>query len=32
MYGGLGIKDMEAYSRALRPHWEWFRWTDQDRP
>jgi hypothetical protein len=31
-YGGLGIKDMEAYSRALRLRWEWIRWTDHDRP
>jgi hypothetical protein len=31
-YGGLGIKDMEAYSRALRLRWEWFRWTEQSRP
>jgi hypothetical protein len=25
-YGGLGIKDLQAYSRALRLRWEWFRW------
>jgi hypothetical protein len=32
IYGGLGIKDLKAYSRALRLRWEWFRWTDQGRP
>jgi hypothetical protein len=32
MYGGLGIKDMQAYSRALRLRWEWFRWKDHSRP
>jgi hypothetical protein len=32
VYGGLGIKDLKAYSRALRLRWEWFRWTDQGRP
>ncbi|KAM0835188.1 hypothetical protein ACQ4PT_063102 [Festuca glaucescens] len=31
-YGGLGIKDMHAFSRALRLRWEWFRWTEPDRP
>jgi hypothetical protein len=31
-FGGLGIKDLEAYSRALRLRWEWFRWTEQERP
>jgi hypothetical protein len=30
--GGLGIKDLQAYSRALRLRWEWFRWTDCSRP
>lgn len=31
-YGGLGIKDLEAFSRALRLRWEWFRWDEKDRP
>jgi hypothetical protein len=31
-YGGLGVKDMQAFSRALRLRWEWFRWNDRDRP
>ena len=32
MYGGLGIKDLQAFSRALHLRWEWFRWVDRDRP
>ena len=32
MYGGLGIKDLQAFSRALRLRWEWYRWVDQNRP
>jgi mannosylglycoprotein endo-beta-mannosidase len=32
IYGGLGIKDMQAFSRALRLRWEWFRWNDRDQP
>jgi hypothetical protein len=32
MYGGLGIKDMQAFSRASQLRWKWFRWTDRDRP
>ena len=31
-YGGLGIKDLQAFSRALRLRWELFRWAEQDRP
>ena len=30
--GGLGIKEMQAFGRALRLRWEWFRWTDSERP
>ena len=28
----LGIKDLQAYSRALWLRWEWFHWTERDRP
>lgn len=31
-YGGLGIKDMEAFSLAFRLRWEWFRWDEEDWP
>ena len=30
--GGLGIKDLDAFSRALRLRWLWFAWDDRDRP
>ncbi|CAM0954217.1 unnamed protein product [Alopecurus aequalis] len=30
--GGLGVKDMEAYSRSLRLRWLWFEWDDKERP
>lgn len=30
--GVLGIKEMQAFSRALRLRWEWLRWTDRERP
>jgi hypothetical protein len=32
IYGGLGIKDLQAYSRALRLCWEWYSWIDPNRP
>jgi hypothetical protein len=31
-YGGLGIKDLTKYGRALRLRWPWFAWDDADRP
>ncbi|KAJ1275856.1 hypothetical protein BS78_05G167800 [Paspalum vaginatum] len=30
--GGLGILDLERFSRALRLRWLWFQWTDQSKP
>jgi hypothetical protein len=31
-YGGLGIIDLNAFSRALRIRWLWFRWSNPERP
>jgi hypothetical protein len=31
-WGGLGIKDLEKFGRALRLHWFWFNWDAKDRP
>lgn len=31
-FGGLGIKNLECYGRALRLRWLWFQWDDTDRP
>ncbi|XP_047077517.1 uncharacterized protein LOC124687826 [Lolium rigidum] len=30
--GGLGIKELVAFSRALRLRWLWFQWTEPERP
>jgi len=31
-HGGLGILDMERFSRALRLRWLWLTWSSTDRP
>jgi hypothetical protein len=31
-FGGLGILDLDLFSRALRSRWLWFQWTSPDRP
>ncbi|WVZ49014.1 hypothetical protein U9M48_000396 [Paspalum notatum var. saurae] len=32
LLGGLGILDLERFSRALRLRWLWFQWTDRSWP
>lgn len=31
-FGGLGILNLERFSRALRLRWLWFSWSSPDRP
>ena len=31
-YGGLGIIELDKFSRALRLRWLWFQWTNPERP
>ena len=31
-FGGLGVMDLDLFSRALRLRWLWFQWTEPDRP
>lgn len=31
-FGGLGLIDLERFSRALRLRWLWFHWTNPERP
>jgi len=32
MFGGLGILDLDLFSRALRLRWLWFQWTESEQP
>ena len=31
-FGGLGILDLDLFSRALRLRWLWFQWVSPERP
>jgi hypothetical protein len=30
--GGLGVLDLNRFSRALHLRWLWFQWVDHERP
>jgi hypothetical protein len=30
--GGLGIKDLKKFGRALRMRWLWHRWDTKEKP
>lgn len=30
--GGLGVPDLESFTRTLCLRWLWFKWTDQELP
>jgi hypothetical protein len=31
-FGGLGVLDLDIFSRALRLRWLWYEWAESDRP
>jgi hypothetical protein len=31
-WGGLGIKDLEKFNRALRLRWLWHQWDEKEKP
>jgi hypothetical protein len=32
IYGGLGVKDLHTFSKALHVRWLWLSWQDAERP